>query len=62
MKKNFRRLSLNRETLRALEVKEIPRGMAGSPTALNTSCHCFVDTGCNCYTQNGALTCDTCNC
>jgi hypothetical protein len=48
MKKQTRRLSLNRETLRALEANEIPAGVAGGLSADNTSCHCFVNTGCNC--------------
>jgi hypothetical protein len=51
MKKQIRRLSLNRETLRALETAEIPTGVAGGLSADNTSCRCFNNTGCNCYTN-----------
>jgi hypothetical protein len=51
MKKHIRRLSLNRETLLALEATEILAGVTGGVSANNTSCHCFVNTGCNCTTN-----------
>jgi len=47
MKKNIRRLSLNRETLHALETTQI-QAVVGGLSADNTSCHCFINTGCNC--------------
>jgi hypothetical protein len=51
MKKQIRRLTLNRETVRVLEAAQIPAGIAGGVSAGNTSCQCFVNTGCNCYTN-----------
>jgi hypothetical protein len=46
MKKRSGKLSLNRETLRKLEVQALRQAAGGGPT--DTSAYCDVATGCDC--------------
>lgn len=54
MRKRVKKLTLNRETLRSLEARNL-RGAAGGTdtTSFNTSCACRDITGCECATQGG---------
>ena len=54
-KRNARRLTVHRETLRLLEA---PKGLAiaGGTESIHTSCECLIATGCECYTQDPACT------
>ena len=52
MKKNLRRLRLNRETLRSLQEGDV-EVVAGVPASIDTSCKCFFPTGCECASRGG---------
>lgn len=51
MKKHARKLTLHRETVRNLKGRDLNGIAAGSNS--DTSCRCFINTGCNCASQGG---------
>lgn len=55
MKKNLKKLTLNRETLRTLSNPEALAAAGGVTT--DTSCRCKLETGCECYTNGCTLGC-----
>lgn len=50
MRKGFKKLSLNRETVRNLQGSDYPLVVGGSA---RTSCECLIATGCDCASQGG---------
>jgi len=58
MKRQIRKLTLARETLRRLEDASLRKAVAGRPTNQESLCICFTDI---CVSE-GYTECSTCNC
>lgn len=55
MKKQLKKLTLSRETLRNLSRREIQT--AHGAASYDTSCRCRIETGCECDSEGCTVTC-----
>lgn len=53
MRKRVKKMTLNRETLRSLERRDVRGVVGGADTFGDTSCACHMATGCECASQGG---------